>query len=945
MIGEKSAPQPTAGGILGHYRIIEKIGAGGMGVVYKGRDTHLDRFVALKVLPPGTVADPESRRRFAQEAKAASALNHPNIITVYDISNTDGVDFIAMEYVEGRTLEQLIGHRHMPLKQVLAYAIQIADALGKAHAAGIIHRDLKPSNIMVTSEDNVKILDFGLAKLGATSGPVDGEGTASTLETLTKEGRLLGTAAYMAPEQAEGKPVDARCDIFSFGLILYEMLTGRRPFGGDTNLAMISAMLHDEPKPLSQVAENMPHEMERLVKRCLRKDAVHRFQHMDDLKVALEELKEESDSGELAKGRVGAGLVPAPIGRQRGAPLRRPWVAALAATVVIAGVLTGVVLMKYPERASQAASVKAVIKVEGGHWLDGGRVLPPWGFDQPTQTAMAISSDGRFIVYSAIRENPEPQDRPQLYLRRTDRLEATPVAGTEGGTGPFLSPDDRWVGFWADGKLKKVPIDGGVPVELCDAELPLGASWGPDNTIVFSDSPYSGLSTVPANGGRREILTTPNKTKDEFSHRAPHWLPDGRGVVFTIMREPFDLEPRVALLDLKTRKWSVLLEDAADARYVPSGHLVFLRQGTLMAVPFDLGKREVVGQPIPAIAGVVQTLNRLNPVEDTAAGQYSVSDSGCLVYVPGGILPDIDSTFVWVDQKGNMQPAASIKGFFFSPRLSPDGQRIAYTSVGKRFRAWVYDLNRATATPLTEEGKVWEINWTPDGKRVVFNWGRLDTDMPLYWQPADGSSPMERLTTSQDSETVGSFSPDGATLAFVKDRPETGADILLLDLRSRRVTPFLNSKADEWDPVFSPDGRWLAYESDESGRLEIYVRPFPGPGGKWQISSEGGAEPLWARNGKHLFYRSDVGKGAAEVSQVWAVDVRTDGSFTASKPRLLFATPAFFQSGIPHCWDISLDDQRFLMVKLEDRKAQPVTEMILVTNWFEELKRLAPTAR
>jgi Tol biopolymer transport system component len=383
-----------------------------------------------------------------------------------------------------------------------------------------------------------------------------------------------------------------------------------------------------------------------------------------------------------------------------------------------------------------------------------------------------------------------------------------------------------------------------------------------------------------------------------------------------------------------------LLEDAADARYVPTGHLVFLRQGTLMAVPLDLDKCEVVGLPVPAISGLVQALNFGNPNMNTAAGQFAVSDSGWLVYAVGGISPDLDSTLVWVDQKGSVQPAASLKASFFSPRLSPDGQRIAYITAGMRFRAWVYDPGRGTASPVTQEGKVWNITWTPDGKRVVFNWSQLGSASFLSWQPADGSSPMERLTTSDNNQWLGSFSPEGGTLAFVEDRPETGADILLLDLRSRRVTPFLSSKANDMDPTFSPDGRWLAYVSDETGRWETYVRPFPGPGGKWQISSEGGSEPLWARNGKQLFYRWESG----DSQQVWAVDARTDGAFSASKPRPLFEGSRF-QSGVPRCWDISPDGQRFLMVKIEERKAAPLTEMVLVENWFEELKRLAPAGK
>jgi len=937
MIGEKSAPPHPAGEALAHYRIIAKIGEGGMGVVYKGLDMHLDRSVALKVLPPESVADAERRRRFTQEAKAASALNHPNIITVYDISSTDGVDFIAMEYVEGHTLGQLIGNRRMPLKQVLSYATQIADGLGKAHAAGIIHRDLKPSNIMITSEDKVKILDFGLAKLVATSGLGDGEPTASAVESLTKEGRLLGTAAYMAPEQAEGKPVDARSDIFSLGLILYEMLTGRRPFRGDTKLAMITAMLHDEPTPPSQIVPELPAEVERAVMRCLRKDPQRRWQSMLDLKLTLQELKEESDSGKLA-----LPVVPA---HPRTTRAWLWWAVGLLAVLIVAAIALRLYHSTQPTPSSPV--VRAVIKLESV-WLDGMRgdsyLQRAYYLQRPSRTAVAMSKDGSLIVYSAITANPGPQAKAQLYLRRADQSGAKPIAGTDGGINPFLSPDDRWVGFWADGKLMKVSIDGGVPVTLCNAEPSFGASWGLDNSIIFAPVQGSGLFRVSAEGGDPKSLTKPDKTKQEYDHRLPYCLPDGQGVLFTIMSEPLDLQPRIAFLDLKTRKWRVLMGDAADARYVPTGHLAFLRQGTLMVVPFDLRRHEVRGQPVPAIANFMQALNYGNINYNTAAGQFSISDNGSLVYAEGGILPERLNSLVWVDHHGRTELIAPFKAPFFAPRLSPNGQQIAYVTRGREPGVWVYDLNRGTAGRLTGEGKAMFVTWTPDGRRLVFGWWKTGPSN-LYWQPADGSSAMERLTESDYKQYPGSWSPDGVTLAFVQGRPDTGGDrdrdLFLLDMQSRRITPFLNSSGYESFPEFSPDGRWMAYASDESGRLEVYVRPFPGPGGKWLISQEGGHEPLWGRNGKQLFYRSTDGGQVL----VWAVDVRTDGGFSARKPRLLFKGPGF-TGGIPiRSWDLSLDGQRFLMVKTEDTQPTPVTEMVLVMNWFEDLKRLSPTGK
>jgi serine/threonine-protein kinase len=703
----------------------------------------------------------------------------------------------------------------------------------------------------------------------------------------------------------------------------------------------MAAILRGEPDWAS-LPVGTPQNMRTVLRRCLQKDPNRRLRDIGDARVEmLEGLSEPAE-------------VP-PVS-QRFSWLR---LLAIGAVILVIGLLSGIAVMKYFKLATSPASqplVRSAIRLEPGHWLDGQRWPPPSGFDHPTRTVMAISSDGGFIVYSAVKENPGLQDKPCLYLRRTDQLGSTPIAGTEGGIYPFLSPDDRWVGFWIGeplinsligepwanrNRLMKVSIDGGVPVPLCDALMPYGASWGSGSSIVFSADESKGLFKISAEGGVPESLTTPDKAKDEASHRLPHFLPDGESVLFTIMREGLDTQPRVALLDLRTREWRVLLGDAADARYVPTGHLVFIRQGILMVVPFDLGRHEVKGQPVPAIAGVMQALNITNPSYNTAAGQFSISNSGSLLYAEGGILRDNQDSLVWVDREGKAEHVASAKAPYFAPRLSPDRQRIAYTTLGRERRAWIYDLERDTAVPLTGEGSAVWATWTPDSKRLVFGWSKSGIEN-LFLQPSDGSSAMERLTTSDSLQAPASWSPDGATLVFTEWHPEVaGNDILLLDLKSRRVTPFLNSRADESHPDLSPDGRWIAYSSDEGkpSVYEVYVRPFPGPGGKWLISIEGGAEPLWARNGKQLFYRSSGGQ------QVWVVDIRTDGGFFPSKPRLLFKAQGLGESGLSRAWDLSPDGQRFLMVKMEERTSQPVTEMVLVQNWFEELKRYFPTGK
>ncbi len=913
-----------AGRSILHYRVLEKIGEGGMGVVYRAHDTRLNRDVAIKLLPEALVADPERKARLEREARLLATLSHPNVAAIYGLEESDGRQYLVLEYVEGRTLADRIGKGRIPLEETLDICRQIAEGLEAAHEKGIVHRDLKPANVKVTPEGKVKILDFGLAKAFYEQAAVADMVRLPTITNeMTHPGVILGTAAYMSPEQSRGKPVDKRADIWAFGCVLYECLTAKRAFQGESHTDTMAAILKSEPNWTLLPAETPPF-VRSLLRQCLQKDPSLRLRDIADACVEMREGLAEPSEAIASAQRFSLG-----------------WILSIGTSALVIGVLIGLAVMRHFEPPVQASQpvVRSPIRLEPGRWLDGWRLEPPLGFDQPTRTAMAVSSDGRFIVYSAIVENPGPQVESQLYLRRSDQLEAKPIPGTEGGISPFLSPDDRWVAFWVGNKLMKVAIEGGVPAPLCDAPFSLGASWGHDNRIVLPTSLDSGLFIVSADGGEPEILTTPDKTEGETSHRLPRWLPGGKGVLFTIARGWHDQEPRVALLDLKTLKWGVLIEDAADARYVPTGYLVFLRQGTLMAVPFDIEKLQLTGQPVPAMTHIMQAIGIPWAGWASAAGQYSISDSGSLVYASGGIVPDLENSLVWVDQKGAVQPAAPFKAPFWCPRLSSDGQRIAYICLRREWQAWVYDLNRSTASLVTGEEKTSQVSWSPDGKRAVFNLWKPGQPN-LHWQPVDGSSPVERLAESEYGQYPGSFTPDETTLAFVECcRPDTGADILLLDLRSRRVTPFLNSRAFESCPEFSPDGRWLAYTSTESGREEVYVQPFPRPGGKWLISHEGGTEPLWAHNGKQLFYRS------IDSQQVWVVDVQDGSSFFPSKPRLLFKAPGFAWGWPVRAWDMSQDGQRFLMVKQDERKPQPVTEMILVQNWFEELKRLCPTGK
>jgi serine/threonine-protein kinase len=881
-----------------------------MGEVYKARDTRLDRIVAIKVLPTHLADRSELRERFDREAKTIASLNHPHICTLYDTGHQDDIDFLVMEYIEGETLAQRLQKGSLPIQQVMQYAIEISDALDKAHRKGVTHRDLKPGNIMLTKA-GTKLLDFGLAKLKQEVAPanVPLSELPTANDPLTVQGTIVGTLQYMAPEQLEGKEVDARTDIFAFGAVVYEMATGKGAFEGKSQASVIGAILKDDPPLISALQPMTPPALDRVVKRCLAKETDERWQSANDL---TNELKW------IAEGGSQIALQPASARKGIGSISRLGLLLAVGALLLVAAV-TGLAGWYLKPSPPQTVS-RTVIMLPPGQQLAGLDNGP----------AVTISPDGTHLAYVARQGRAQ-----QLYLRALDSLEAKSIPGTEGGVNPFFSPDGQWVGFFAGGTLKKVSVNGGATLSLGGAASPYGASWDSQGIIAFTPQALSALQQVQNEGGTPQPLT--HMEKGETSHRWPEFLPGGKAVLFAASTSNINwTSAQVAVHSVGTGERRNLVQGGTQPRYAASGHLVYAQGGSLVAAPFDPQRLTATGSAVPVLEGVLQS-------PTTGAAQYSVSATGSLVYVPGGIQ-GAQRRLVWVGRNGAEQSLAAPAHAYNNARLSPDGRRVAVGITEQGAQLWLYDLSRETLTRLTFEGNVNGFPaWTPDGKRIAFS-SNKEGPTNIFWELADGSGGLERLTTSEYINTPVSWSPDGQLLAFHENNPTTQRDIWVLPLgdpsagpgQVRKTQPFLRTRFDEGAPRFSPDGHWLAYISDESGRYEIYVQSFPGPGGKRQISTEGGTEPVWNRNGRELFYRSG--------DKMMAVDIATQPSFAAGTPRMLFEGQYVPAPGASPNYDVSPDGQRFLMLKPIEQAAGP-TQINVVLNWFEELKQKVPTGK
>jgi eukaryotic-like serine/threonine-protein kinase len=894
---------------LGPYEILSAIGAGGMGEVYKARDTRLERIVAIKVLPAHLADRAELRERFDREAKTIASLNHPHICTLYDTGHQDDIDFLVMEYLEGETLAQRLLKVSLPIQQVLQHAIEIADALDKAHRKGVTHRDLKPGNIMLT-KTGTKLLDFGLAKLKQEAVPANAQLSElpTAIDPLTAEGTIVGTLQYMAPEQLEGKEVDARTDIFAFGVVVYEMATRKRAFEGKSQASVISAIMSSDPVPMSSLQPMTPPALDRVVRRCLAKDREDRWQTARDLEV---ELKWIAESGSQAGVSVPSAAVKGI--RTLG---RRALISGLGISLLGAAIAVLAIWNLKPSPLSQAISRFTITLPPGQQLagLDGG-------------PAVALSSDGSHVAYVARQGSTQ-----QIYLRAMDSLEVRPITGTEGAVNPFFSPDGQWLGFFAGGKLKKVSLNGGAAVPLTSVSTPGGASWSSQGMIALQATIGAsiGLQQVSEEGGTPQPLTKVGR-RGEPNHGWPEFLPGGKALLFA--RSPVYAawnNAQIAVQLAGTGEPRNLVA-GSEPRYATTGHLLFARVGTLMAAPFDARRLELTGVAVPALEGVMQS-------NFTGAAQYSVSSTGTLVYIAGGFSAS-ESRLVWVTRNGEEQLLPAAPHNYQFPRVSPDGGRVAVAIAEQEQQIWVYDLSRDTLTRLTFEGVTNNTSvWSPDGKRIAFNSDRATGPLNLFWRAADGSGDVERLTTSDYLNAPSSFSPDGQLLVFQDNNPETGRDIWVLRLSDRKAQPFLRTPYEDTAPKFSPDGKWLAYSSNESGRREIYVQPYPGPGGgKWQISTDGGQEPVWNPKGRELFYRSG--------SKIMTVEVDTKSGFSVGKPRMLFEGPYLPTSASFPYYDVSPDGQRFLMLKPTEQAQAAPTQINVVLNWFEELKQKVPTGK
>jgi serine/threonine-protein kinase len=896
---------------IGPYQIVAKLGEGGMGEVYRATDTRLKRDVALKILPENFATDPERLARFQREAQVLASLNHPNIAAIHGLEESNSTRALVMELVEGETLADRIARGPIPVDEALPIAKQIAEALEAAHERGIIHRDLKPANIKLRPDGTVKVLDFGLAKalepaIGVAT-DVSQSPTITSPAMMTSVGTLLGTAAYMSPEQARGKPVHKRADIWAFGCVLYEMLTGTRAFGGSDVAETIGAVIHKDP-PWGALPVGTPGTVRTALQRCLEKDPKRRIRDIGDVQLAL-------------SGAFDTQVPPSTVVDERS----RPWLAtAIVAVLVVAAGSAGTAWWLLRSTSPPRGPVRFAITPSESEPLN------IHGFFRQ----IAVSPTGAHVAYVTGSADS------RLMIRGIDEIQAAPLRGSTGAGFPFFSPDGRWIGFFTGGSgdLKKMPIAGGAPVTICHyVGTPRGASWGPDGTIVFAtNDTNTGLLSVSSDGGEPAPLTKPDPAKGEQDHWMPSFSPDGRVIFFTVSSENGADSAQVAALDLRTGERKTLIRGGSDAVYVEApgrsqedAFLVYGYAGTLKAARFDLSRLLLVTEPVSVVERVVML--------QTAVTNFGISRDGTLVYVPGDSSTGVARALWWVSRDGTEQPLNAPRRPYTSARLSPDGTRVVLAVSDEANDVWIYDIGRHSLTRLTTDPNLDNSAiWSVDGQRIFFTSARSGPPN-IYSQRADGTGVADRLTTSASIQGLGSFSPDGRLLVFHEGNTLNQGDVMVLRLDPRpHVEPLLQTSFSEGAGEVSPDGRYIAYHSNESGRDEVYVRPFPmvEGGGRWTISNAGGSRPAWSRDGKELFYFD-------ATRAMMMVPIQATPTFSAGTPTKLFDGP-WYAVATTRPYDVSRDGQRFLMIRDTDGANSGPATMTVVVNWFEELKRLVP---